>query len=125
MSHKHDNHHHHHDKNDGSSHSHSNEPFKQVEITSDVEGHFDLIKQQVLDYFQGKYNHLKLQHVFAQKSGHHDWHYWAQFQVGEFGDQHDWTVVFEIKEHKAIWEKCIEGHKTFFWWSTTQLFKSS
>lgn len=113
MSHKHHNEHHHHEHS-GSSNSHSKEIFKQVEITSDVEGHFDLVKPQIISYFQGKYNHIKLQHVYAQKCGHHDWHYWAQFKAGDFGDQHDWTVVFEIKEHKAIFEKCVEGHRTFF-----------
>jgi hypothetical protein len=103
MSHKHDNHHHHHhhDKNSDSSNSHSHELFKQVEITSEVEGHFDLIRPKIIDYFQGKYKHIKLQHAYAQKVGSHDWKYWAQFKAGDFGDQHDWTVVFEIKEHKV------------------------
>jgi hypothetical protein len=110
MSHNHHNDHHHHEKK----HSHSHDTFKQVELDETVKGHFDLVTPLVDNYFQGKFKHVKLQHVYAQKCGTHDWFYWAQVQVGEFGDQHDWTIVFEIKDHHAILDSCHEGHKTFF-----------
>jgi hypothetical protein len=43
--------------------------------------------------------------MFAEKVGHHDWKYWAQVKTGHFGDYHEWTVIFEIKNHKAILDK--------------------
>jgi hypothetical protein len=115
MSHKHHNEHHHHDKKSTSnSNSHSHETFRQVELDETVKGHFDLVVPLADNYHQGKFKHVLLQHVFAQKNGHHDWFYWAQVKTGEFGDQHDWTVVFEIKDHHAILDSIHEGHKTFF-----------
>lgn len=116
--HHHHNGHNHHDNHKG--HSHSHETFKQVEIDGEVQGHFDLVAPLVKDYFQGKFNHVKLEHVYAQKCGKHDWFYWAQCQIGEFGDKHNWTIVFEIKDHHAILDSVHEGHKTFFWWFKSQ-----
>ena len=107
MSHHHD---HHHDKK----HTHSHDAFKQVEVDATVQGHFDLVVPHCDNYFQGKFKHVKLQHVYALKNGHHDWFYWAQVKIGDFGDQHDWTIVFEIKDHHAILDSCHDGHKTFF-----------
>ncbi len=56
--------------------------FKQVEIDETVKGHFDLVVPLCNDYHQGKFTHVKLQHVYAEKNGHHDWFYWAQVKTG-------------------------------------------
>jgi hypothetical protein len=112
MSHKQHNEHHHND-NKGS-HSHSHDTFKQVEIDGEVQGHFDLVAPLVNAEFKGKFDHVKLETVYAKKNGHHDWFYWAQVQVGKVPDRHDWTIVYEIINHKAELKTWHEGHKTFF-----------
>ena len=111
----HNNHHHHHKPEHGHAGESHETCFDQVDVKDDVvKGHFDLVFPLCDDYHKGKFKPVHLQHAYAKKNGKHDWFYWAQVQVGEFGDKHNWTVVFEIKDHHAILDSIHEGHKTFF-----------
>lgn len=88
--------------------------FKQVEIDETVKGHFDLVVPLCQAEHHGKFDHVHIHHVYAQKNGHHDWFYWVQVKTGTFGNFHEWTVVFEIKNHAAVLDSIHMGFKTFF-----------
>ena len=88
--------------------------FKQVDVDETVQGHIDLVIPLCLKEFHGKFEEPRVHHVYAKHDAHHDWHYWAQIRTGHFGDYQEWTVKFEMKEHKPILEKIDMGYQTYF-----------
>lgn len=93
---------------------HTHDKFEKVTVDETVKGHFELVVPACQKEHHGKFEHPQIHAAFAKKSGHHDWLYWVQVKTGHFGDFAEWTVVFEIKEHKAVLDKIHMGFHTFF-----------